>query len=298
MDDSIRKILEVFSQEGLRKYPRDVLDLALERETELTPHLLKILEDLLADPEAHAKGELSYGPIFAMQLLAHFQNHHAHETIVRVMSMPEEVLDPIFGDMITEDFSRILYQTCAERFEKIKGLVLNKAADAYVRGSGMKALVLGVQFGDLPRQEAMDFFADLFGGSEAEDSSDFWDQAASCVYDLYPEELMGIITDAYERGLISSGYIGLESFEEALSQEKDAFLEKERSYLEMRFQDDFHEYMSWWACFDDGMHYSPQNGENMLREERSTVQSRKKNAKRKKARRREAKRSRKKNRRG
>ena len=47
MDETIKDILDVFSQEHLREYPRDVLDLALEREVDLTPHLLGILEDLL-----------------------------------------------------------------------------------------------------------------------------------------------------------------------------------------------------------------------------------------------------------
>jgi len=163
MDESIKNILDIFSQEHLREYPRDVLDLALERETELTPYLLRILEDVLADPEAHAESQWSYGPIFAMQLLAHFENHDAHETIDTVMSLPREVLDPIYGDMITEDFSRVLYQTCGGRNDKIKGLVLNSAADDYARGSAMKALVLGVQFGDLPRRETMDFFEQCGG---------------------------------------------------------------------------------------------------------------------------------------
>ena len=297
MDESIKNILDIFSQEHLREYPRDVLDLALERETELTPYLLRILEDVLADPEPHAESRWSYGPMFAMQLLAYFENYDAHETIVKTMSLPREVLDPIYGDMITEDFSRILYQTCGGDYDKIKELVLNKAADEYARGSAMKALVLGVQFGDLPRREAMDFFSGLFSGSESEDSSYFWDGAAMCVHDLYPEELMEVITDAYERELIWPGYIGLESFDEAILQEKNAFLEKKRHYLEMRFQDDFHGYMSWWACFDEGERYSPQIGEDRLKEDRPTVQSRKKAAKRKKAKRKQAKSNRKKNRR-
>jgi hypothetical protein len=38
MDESIKNILEVFSLEHLSEYPRDVLDLALAREEELTPH--------------------------------------------------------------------------------------------------------------------------------------------------------------------------------------------------------------------------------------------------------------------
>ncbi|MBU0989911.1 MAG: DUF1186 family protein [Proteobacteria bacterium] len=297
MDESIKNILEVFSQERLSEYPRDVLDLALAREEELTPHLLGILEDLLADPSLHADRQWSYGPIFAMQLLAHFENHDAHEAIVKVMSLPKESLDPIYGDMITEDFPRVLYQTCGGRYDKIKELVLSKAADDYARGSAMKALVLGVLFGDLPRLEVMDFFAGLFGGSEAEDSSHFWDEAASCVHDLYPEELMEIITDAYDRGLIWPRYIGKESFEEALAQDKEAFLQERKSHLEMDFLDDFHEYMSWWAAFDENDNDAYEIGGDGLGAESSTIEQKKRGTKKKKARRKQAKSSRKKNRR-
>ena len=297
MDESIKNILDVFNQEHLREYPRDVLDLALERQTELTPYLLRILEDVLADPEAHAESQWSYGPIFAMQLLAHFENHDAHETIVTVMSLPRKVLDPIYGDMITEDFSRVLYQTCGRRYDKIKGLVLNSAADDFARGSAMKALVLGVQFGDLPRRETMDFFEGLFGGSEAEDSSHFWDEAASCVHDLYPEELMEIITDAYDRELIWPGYMGIESFEEALSQDKNAFLQKRKTYLEMDFRNDFHGYMSWWVAFDESHADASEIGRNGFSDERPAIEPKKRGTKKKKAKRKQAKTSRKKNRR-
>lgn len=297
MDETIKDILDVFSQERLSEYPRDVLDLALEREVELTPHLLGILEELLADPGPHADDQLSYGPIFAMQLLAHFENYDVHETVVKVMSLPREILDPIYGDMITEDFARVLYQTCGGSYDRIKELILNRAADDYARGSAMKALVLGVLFGDLSRREAMDFLAGLFGGSEAEDSSHFWDEAASCIRDLYPEEQMGIITDAYERGLIWPGFIGIQSFEGALAQDKEAFLQERKNYLEMDFRDDFHGYMSWWACFDESDADAIENRENWLRDAGSAIEPEKKGTKKKKAKRKQAKASRKKNRR-
>jgi len=274
-----------------------VLDLALEREVELTPHLLGILEDLLADPGPHPDHQLSYGPIFAMQLLAYFENYDAHETIVKVMSLPGEVLDPIFGDMITEDFARVLYQTCGGGYDRIKELVLNRAADDYARGSAMKALVLGVLFADLSRREAMDFLTGLFSGSEAEDSSHFWDEAASCIRDLYPEEQMEIITDAYERELIWPGFIGIQSFEGALAQNKKAFLQETKKYLEMDFHDDFHGYMSWWACFDKSDADASENRGNWLRNERPSVEPKKRGAKKKKGKRKQAKASRKKNRR-
>ena len=297
MDESIKNILDVFSQEQIREYPKEVLDLALEREVELTPYLLGILEELLADPGPHVDDQLSYGPIFAMQLLAHFENHDVHETVVKVMSLPREILDPVYGGMITEDFARVLYQTCGGGYDRINELILNRAADDYVRGSAMKALVLGVQFGDLSRREAMDFLAGLFGGSEAEGSSHFWDEAAICILDLYPEEKMDIITDAYERGLIWHGFIGIQAFEDALAQDKESFLQERKYYLEMDFPDDFHEYMSWWACFDESDADVSEIGRNGFSDERSTIELKKKGSKKNKAKRKQAKASRKKNRR-
>jgi len=228
MDETIETILEAFGQQNLDGYPRNVIDLALEREAEITPHLRGILEDLLAAPEDHVGDDgWSYGPIFAMQLLGHFRHHEAHAPIVQAMSLPYKILDEVFGDMITEDFPRILYQTCGGRYDRIKELVLNRDAYGYARGAAMKALTMGVLFEEVPRLEAVDFFGGLFTGSEADDPY-FWDEAASYVCDLYPEELMDIITDAYARDLIFPGYIGLDSFHEALAEDKAAHLQEKK----------------------------------------------------------------------
>lgn len=295
MDETIKTVLDVFSQKALDEYPRQAIDLALEQEAEIAPYLLRILEDLLADPEAHADDRCSFGPIFAMQLLGHFKNCDAHASIVNVMSLSDKILDPIFGDMITEDFARILYQTCGGRYDRIKDLVLNRNANEYVRGAAMKALVMGVLLGELPHGEVTGFFSGLFSGSEADDSSHFWSEAASCVCDLYPEELMDIITDAYERDLIFPGYIGTESFFDALAQDKGAYLQERRRYYESDFHDDFHRYMSWWAAFDKKPDRF-QSRETGLGREGSEAQAQKKD-KKKKAKRRQVKASRKKNRR-
>jgi hypothetical protein len=210
------------------------------------------------------------------------------------MSLPDDILDPIFGDMITEDFPRILYQTCGGRYDRIKGLVLNHDANEYVRGAAMKALVMGVFLGDLSRPEAMDLFAGLFTGSEAEESSHFWDEAASCVCDLYPEELMDVITDAFERELIFPGFIGIESFELALAQDKEIYVQDKKAYYESEFHDDFHRYMSWWAAFDSKADRLG-TWETQFGRERSGVEPKKKDEK-KKSKRKQAKASRKKNR--
>jgi len=294
MEETIKTVLDVFSEKELDGYPRQAIDLALEHEAEITPYLLRILEDLLADPEGHANDQWSYGPMFALQLLGHFKNRDAHASIVKVMSLSDEILDPIFGDMITEDFPRILYQTCGGRYDRIKDLVLNRNANEYVRGSAMKALAMGALFSELPREEVMDFFSGLFSGSEADDSSWFWSEAATCICDLYPEELMDIITDAYERELTFPGYIGIESFFDALAQDKETYLQEKKRYYESDFHDDFHRYMSWWAAFDK-KRGGFQSGETESGRGGYQARARKKD-KKKKARRKQAKASKKKNR--
>ncbi len=252
-DQEIQQILEQLNRDNIKAYPKAVLDMALQYEEALTPHLIGILKGVLTDHTNIVNRERYFGHVFAINLLSHFENQDAHETIAKLMLLPRDVVDPLFEDMITEDFPRILYQTCGGNYESIKDLALNKKADEFVRGSALKSLVWGVLFGDLPRLEAMDFLGKLFTGSEAEDSSLFWDEAASCICDLYPEELMDTIRDAYERGLIWPGYIDMESFDRALSEDRDIFLQQARQDLGRSIREDFHGYMSWWACFDGGI---------------------------------------------
>jgi hypothetical protein len=55
------------------------------------------------------------------------------------------------------------------------------------------------------RKEVIDLFGTLFTGNEADEISDFWGLLANIVCDLYPEEIIEIIEQAYEDGLIMPG---------------------------------------------------------------------------------------------
>ena len=134
--------------------------------------------------------------------------------------------------------------------EQIKGLVLNEAAYVYCRSSALRALNFGVVGGIVSREEILEFYSSLFSGEEAEPDSDFWSFVATAVYEIYPEELMAVIKQAYQNDLIWSGYIGLDSFERALKRGKEQTLAETRADMERSSLEDVHEHMSWWACFD------------------------------------------------
>jgi len=201
-------------------YEREAVEKAVALKEEITPVLIDHLKMMLAD-HGRYEADNHYAHVYAIILLGHFREQAAHDVIMDIMSLPEQVVDSLFGDMITEDFHWIMYATCGGRLERIKQLVLNRNAYEYCRGAGMQALVHAVADGMLERAAALEFFGTLFDGDEADPGSYFWNEAAASVRELFPSELMPIIEKAYDNGLIWPGYISHDDLLRTLAVGKD-----------------------------------------------------------------------------
>ena len=77
-------------------YRREETEEALTLQEEITPLLLAILDDLTADPERYAAGDL-YAETYAAALLAHFRETRAHLPIIRAFSLPDEQREYIWN---------------------------------------------------------------------------------------------------------------------------------------------------------------------------------------------------------
>jgi len=248
VDDRISSILIAFeTSDGT--YRRDAVDAALNLRPQITPHLIHLLEQVLADPAAYARRENYLAHLYAIELLGHFREPRAHDVIVNLASLPPELPHDLFGDLVTEDLPAILISTCGGSVERIKELLLNRQADEYCRSSACRALVYAAVEGIVPRQEIVALLGSLFTGDEAEPDSDFWGFVANSACDLYPKELMATLNKAIDDGLISTWMIGPESFEQALKRGQDWALRQVKDNLRRYTPDDFHDRMSWWACF-------------------------------------------------
>lgn len=232
-------------------YQREAVEAALSRQQEITPQLIRLLADVLADPVEFVDDPEFFGHTYAVELLGHFQEARAHDVIVSLFSLPPDLPDELFGDMITEDLPAILLTTCGGSVERIKELLLDREAYDYCRGSAARALVYAVAEGVVPRQEIVTLFGSLFTGAEAASDSDFWDLLTGSVCDLYPEELMDIVTRAFDDGLISGGFVDRESFDIALERGMAYALHKAKEERKRYTPQNFHDRMSWWACFED-----------------------------------------------
>jgi hypothetical protein len=242
-------------------YKRAEIDEAVSRKEEVTPFLIDILNRALENPNKIIDNYNYMGHSYALILLSHFKEKSAHDLILELFSLPDEKSSDLFGDMVTEDLPNILINTCGGCFDGIKKLALNTNAYEYCRGSALKAMNFGVAEGAISREEVLSFYKTILENRESEPSSFFFDELASCICDLYPEELMDIIRECYEDDYINPGYIGLDSFEEALAAGIEKCLENNKKVRELRSPEDIHDVMSWWACFEENKHRNLYEGD-------------------------------------
>ena len=249
--DEISAILQAFERfDGI--YQREAVDAAIAHREEITPHLIVSLEKVAADPSVYLEDKDYYLYIYAVMLLGHFQETRAHEAIVEVFGLPGDIPYELFGEITTVNLPIILFNTCGDQFDLIKSLILNRRAESFVRGSAAQALAYGVAAGQLPREGVLTFFSTLFAGDEAEPSSPFWSLIADCILDLQPLELMPLIKEADERGLLDHGLLFSEGdFDQALGKSVDQSLKSIRREMQRDSLDDLDQVMARWAGFSD-----------------------------------------------
>jgi hypothetical protein len=221
------------------------IDAAIKIKKEITPHLLKILENLLLNPNEYIKNRDLFDHFYALMLLGNFKEPKAHKLIIDVFSLPDKLADQIFGFFCTSKLPTLLFNTCDRSIDQIISMALNKEVYIYCRVSACHALAYAVVAGYVPRKEVIKLFGTLFTGNEAKDKSDFWGLIANLVCDLYPDENMEIIKQAYKDGLIKPELINHEDFKDTLEMGKEKCLKKLKNNLERNKINDIHESMSW-----------------------------------------------------
>lgn len=150
----ITEILEAFMIfDGI--YKREQVDAALELKKEITPHLIEILENVLADPNVYIENDDRYDHIYSFMLLGHFRESNAHDVIIDLFSLPDKIPRELFGDLTTGNLPTILMRICGGSIERIKSLAANKDVDDYSRISALNAMAYAVVEGFASREEVI-----------------------------------------------------------------------------------------------------------------------------------------------
>jgi hypothetical protein len=231
------------------KFPRAAVKAAVARQEEVTPDLLRILEETV-DRAAQIDAEGGYmAHLYAMFLLAQFRETRAYPLVVRFALLPEDIQYSLCGDFITESLGQVLASVCGGDLAGIQSLIENESADQWVRGAALSGLVTLVAAGQKSRDEIVSYFAGLFRGKLVRQWSHAWDTLVSYSSDLYAEELLDDIKEAYDEGLVDPGYIGFKHVKQDLALGKDRLFARLADDPHRRLVSDTVAEMEWWACF-------------------------------------------------
>lgn len=191
---------------GFTKY--DLVDEAVSRREEITPHLLAVLERILADPEAWLEEEHDIH-CYALVLLAHFGETRAHRLIVDIFSTPDPLQDELFGDFTCETLPALLIRTCGGSTDGIRELILNRQASEFCRWSACTALSYAAVAGLADRDEVVAFLTSLLKEEDINKDSHSWTGIVDTLIDLHPAGVMDDIREAYAAGLVDETFADL-----------------------------------------------------------------------------------------
>lgn len=230
-------------------YLHDEVDEAITLQEEITPLLLDILHQVVADPQKYADEE-HFANNYAVTLLAHFREPKAHLPILKAFNLPQEQLGLIWGDMVTEKFPALACRTAHGNYDAIKEIVLDKGAYEFLRASAMECIVLAVAMGEISRDDALSYYESLLNDDTLADPDDFfWSGIAGDLMDLYPGELLERIRELYAKGYISENEISVQELDNVMAAGLEGAIEKLPARLAWRVPEDVHKYISWFACF-------------------------------------------------
>ncbi|HEY6845736.1 MAG TPA: DUF1186 domain-containing protein [Terracidiphilus sp.] len=245
------EILDQLERLRGKLFPKEAVDAAVERREEITPDLLRILDDT-ANRAEQLKADYAYmAHYYALYLLAQFREPRAYPLVVRLASLPTSVVDGLLDHFLTEGLDSVLASVCGGDLTLIKSLVENEAADQWARGAALDSLVTLVAAGQKSREEIISYFGSLFGGKLKQKPSQVWDSLAVNSCQLYAEELLGDIERAFEEGLIDPSYIAPEYVRHELSSGKERILDRLTDDPHHRLIEDTVDEMQFWSCFRD-----------------------------------------------
>ena len=243
-----------------RKYPEEAIQAAIANKEEITPILLKELEDAFDAPDLLNDDEDYMLPFYAMFILAKLREPKAFSRILKLFSLPPEMVDVFFGDISTESLQNLLASTFDGDVKPLLDFIKNEACFEWARGGAARAFVTLYANGLIERDVAQAHFLDLLNTVPYNEKNVAYDSIMRAAIEIKPErELDKKISDSLNEHMFDP-WIGLEGLYEKMRSQsvEEAFNELKKS----RNHDligNVKDYIGYWQCFEADLPRRHQN---------------------------------------
>lgn len=230
-------------------FPAAAVTEAIRRRDEVVPRLMAMLREVLDDPEARCEDRDNVGHILAAVLLCHLREEQAHEPLIALFSLDPDLLDGLWGDMVTETLPGLLLGTCGGSTGRIQALAANDSVFLFTRWAAFEALAMAVVAGIADRDETLAFVAAQLRSAIDRDDYELGDIAACTLYELWPGGHIELLREAFEAEVCDPGTVSWRSIEASKAAGLERAMERLQRRLDRALPGDPHNYVSWMPCF-------------------------------------------------
>lgn len=207
-------------------FPTTAVQAAVEQKDAIIPRLLAHLQRMVDLGDTIDENDEDPGlTLFAVYLLAQFQEPRAYPLVVRLVSDWDDAGEFHLGDAITEGFGRILASVCHGDIGPIQMLVENDGLDEFVRAAALAGLVTLYSEQVLSREDLQIYFTYLFRQHPTRKSNHLWDCLVIYSEALRLTDLLPDIRQAYKERLASNEVVALKDVEKNIHNAPDEQLE-------------------------------------------------------------------------
>ena len=121
-----------------KTFPKKAFQIISEHKEQAIPFLRDAINKAILEQDSLEEGYQLH--FYALFLLGQFQDRESFPLILKLASLPPQILDNLIGDAITSGLPDILYNTYNGDLALLKAAFTNPAVDEYVRGGILDVL--------------------------------------------------------------------------------------------------------------------------------------------------------------
>lgn len=246
-------------QRPVRGYPVAVVRSILDTPEHLERLLIEF-ERISQQPEEMASSTF---PLYAMHLLAEKRETRAFQPLMRIAALPEDQLDDVLGDHLTESFNRCIAAVCNDE-SQIRRFIENRTHAEWARKVLLGALVQRVFAGDASGTELLEWLT-LLGDKtkqwleEQPESAYVYSEIllmtglAGAIAAVGTPEHLPIVQRWYDAGVLDRKATGLDWYAKQLHSSRAERIDRLQSRKGIYVPDAIAEMQDWY-CFSDRFH--------------------------------------------
>jgi hypothetical protein len=234
--EALRILEDLGAGQGL---PVDAIRAADADRASMVPLFLRAIEQYVAG-ESSPSTELAL--FFVFHLLGQWREKSAYRPLAELLRLPADQTEGLFANATTETTHRVMAAVFDGDPKPLYDVILDRAADEFVRSRMCETVAMVTLRGELPRTEAARFLHACYSEIRPQDECFVWHGWQSAIAMLGLVELKPLVDQAFRLGYISQSWLSFQHFENDLQSAR--FPEDEFSLFGNTIEE-----LSRWYCF-------------------------------------------------